>query len=127
MHLHEVFDYSHSVGCAIIHCGRHGHGARATTSRNRINLMLWCQSSVFQELKNIKRISYNYVESAKRRRKRDLWIPWLHGNMYYSCNYTCQDSTLIFIGDEEGGSGFATVAAAAAAGGVSGFDFLHVD
>ncbi|GJW68558.1 2-oxoglutarate (2OG) and Fe(II)-dependent oxygenase superfamily protein, partial [Tanacetum coccineum] len=51
----EIFDYSHSVGRAIIHRGRHRHGARATTSGNRINLLLWCRNSVFRELKKHKK------------------------------------------------------------------------
>ncbi|RDY02185.1 putative PKHD-type hydroxylase, partial [Mucuna pruriens] len=47
----EVFDYSHVTGHAILHAGRHRHGARPTTSGNRMNLILWCRSSTFRELK----------------------------------------------------------------------------
>ncbi|MFS8018030.1 putative oxoglutarate/iron-dependent dioxygenase [Helianthus anomalus] len=39
----EIFDYSHVPGHAIIHRGRHRHGARATTAGQRINLLLWCR------------------------------------------------------------------------------------
>ncbi|XP_060969107.1 2-oxoglutarate and iron-dependent oxygenase domain-containing protein CP2 isoform X1 [Cannabis sativa] len=39
----ESFDYSHVPGRAVLHRGRHRHGARATTSGNRINLILWCR------------------------------------------------------------------------------------
>ncbi|GJT51004.1 hypothetical protein Tco_0977161 [Tanacetum coccineum] len=39
----NFFYYSHSVGRAIIHRGRHRHGAIATTSGNRINLLPWCR------------------------------------------------------------------------------------
>ncbi|XP_031499566.1 2-oxoglutarate and iron-dependent oxygenase domain-containing protein CP2-like [Nymphaea colorata] len=49
-HPEEIFDYSHVPGQAILHRGRHRHGARPTTSGNRINLLLWCRSSVFREL-----------------------------------------------------------------------------
>ncbi|KAF4350983.1 hypothetical protein F8388_021690 [Cannabis sativa] len=41
--LNESFDYSHVPGRAVLHRGRHRHGARATTSGNRINLILWCR------------------------------------------------------------------------------------
>ncbi|KAI3811955.1 hypothetical protein L1987_16653 [Smallanthus sonchifolius] len=46
----EIFEYSHVPGHAIIHRGRHRRGARATTAGQRINLLLWCRSSVFREL-----------------------------------------------------------------------------
>ena len=41
--IQEIFDYSHVPGQAILHHGRHRHGARATTDGNRINLVLWCR------------------------------------------------------------------------------------
>lgn len=47
----ESFDYAHTPGRAVLHRGRHRHGARATTSGHRANLILWCRSSVFRELK----------------------------------------------------------------------------
>ncbi|KAK9925804.1 hypothetical protein M0R45_023069 [Rubus argutus] len=47
----EVFDYSHAPGCAVLHRGRHRHGAKATTSGHRVNLLLWCRSSVFREMR----------------------------------------------------------------------------
>ncbi|KAH9763707.1 2-oxoglutarate and iron-dependent oxygenase domain-containing protein CP2 [Citrus sinensis] len=39
----EIFDYSHVPGRAVLHRGRHRHGARATTSGHRVNLLLWCR------------------------------------------------------------------------------------
>ncbi|XP_073226664.1 2-oxoglutarate and iron-dependent oxygenase domain-containing protein CP2-like isoform X2 [Cicer arietinum] len=39
----EYFDYSHVPGCAVLHHGRHRHGARATISGHRINLLMWCR------------------------------------------------------------------------------------
>ncbi|KAL1221637.1 2-oxoglutarate and iron-dependent oxygenase domain-containing protein CP2 [Cardamine amara subsp. amara] len=48
---HEIFDFSHRPGQAVLHRGRHRHGARATTSGHRVNMLLWCRSSVFRELK----------------------------------------------------------------------------
>ncbi|CAN8258923.1 unnamed protein product [Cochlearia groenlandica] len=47
----EIFDYCHIPGQAVLHRGRHRHGARATTSGHRVNMLLWCRSSVFRELK----------------------------------------------------------------------------
>ncbi|AES76574.1 putative procollagen-lysine 5-dioxygenase [Medicago truncatula] len=47
----EVFDYSHVPGRAVLHRGRHRHGARATTSGHRMNFLMWCRSSVFREMK----------------------------------------------------------------------------
>ncbi|PKI69432.1 uncharacterized PKHD-type hydroxylase At1g22950-like [Punica granatum] len=47
----ESVDYSHVPGFAVLHHGRHRHGARATTTGHRVNLLLWCRSSVFRELK----------------------------------------------------------------------------
>eukprot|EP00249_Psilotum_nudum_P010120 c22344_g1_i2 orf=239-1309(+) len=39
----EVLEYSHVPGRAILHAGRHRHGAKAITSGHRINLILWCR------------------------------------------------------------------------------------
>ncbi|KAI4373261.1 hypothetical protein MLD38_011403 [Melastoma candidum] len=39
----EVLDYCHVPGYAVLHRGRHRHGARATTSGCRVNLILWCR------------------------------------------------------------------------------------
>ncbi|KAL5726592.1 2-oxoglutarate and iron-dependent oxygenase domain-containing protein cp2 [Ranunculus cassubicifolius] len=47
----EILDYSHIPGQAVLHRGRHRHGARITKNGHRINLLLWCRSSVFRELK----------------------------------------------------------------------------
>ncbi|KAK4767645.1 hypothetical protein SAY86_015395 [Trapa natans] len=47
----EIFDYVHVPGRAVLHRGRHRHGARATTAGHRINLLLWCRSSIFREMK----------------------------------------------------------------------------
>ncbi|KAL1318448.1 hypothetical protein HN51_070767 [Arachis hypogaea] len=47
----EYFDYSHKPGRAVLHRGRHRRGAKATTSGHRVNLLLWCRSSVFREVK----------------------------------------------------------------------------
>ena len=39
----EMYDYTHIPGRAVLHRGRHRHGARATSSGLRINLLLWCR------------------------------------------------------------------------------------
>ncbi|KAK7343438.1 hypothetical protein VNO77_12185 [Canavalia gladiata] len=65
----EIFDYSHVPGHAILHCGRHRHGARPTTSGNRINLLLWCRSSTFRELKKYQRDFSSWCGECRRRKK----------------------------------------------------------
>nr|XP_043624328.1 2-oxoglutarate and iron-dependent oxygenase domain-containing protein CP2-like [Erigeron canadensis] len=68
----ENFDYHHVPGRALIHRGRHRHGARATTSGHRINLLLWCKSSVHRELKKHKKDFLNYCGECKREKKGRL-------------------------------------------------------
>lgn len=51
--LQEILDYSHVPGRAVLHRGRHRHGARATTSGWRVNLLLWCR----RYLSHISRLS----------------------------------------------------------------------
>ncbi|KAJ4974888.1 hypothetical protein NE237_008062 [Protea cynaroides] len=48
--LEAIVDYSHVPGKAVLHHGRLRNGAKATTSGHRINLLLWCRSSVFREM-----------------------------------------------------------------------------
>lgn len=47
----EMVDYSQVPGTAILHRGCHRHGARATISGHRMNLLLWCRSSAFREMR----------------------------------------------------------------------------
>ncbi|XP_052199087.1 2-oxoglutarate and iron-dependent oxygenase domain-containing protein CP2-like [Diospyros lotus] len=65
----EIFDYSHVPGRAIIHRGRHRHGARATTSGHRINLLLWCRSSVFRELRKYQKDFSSWCGECQREKK----------------------------------------------------------
>ncbi|PWA94964.1 2-oxoglutarate (2OG) and Fe(II)-dependent oxygenase superfamily protein [Artemisia annua] len=73
----EVFDFSHTVGRAIVHRGRHRHGASATTSGHRINLILWCRSSVYRELKEHKNDFLEFCGECKRENERKACA--LHG------------------------------------------------
>ncbi|XP_071735629.1 2-oxoglutarate and iron-dependent oxygenase domain-containing protein CP2-like [Rutidosis leptorrhynchoides] len=68
----EIFDYNHAPGRAIIHRGRHRHGARATTSGHRINLLLWCRSSVHREMKKHKKDFLSFCGECKREKKGRL-------------------------------------------------------
>ena len=43
----EDFAIPHMLGRAILHRGRHRHGAHPVTSGERYNLILWCSSSRF--------------------------------------------------------------------------------
>ncbi|XP_024030340.1 uncharacterized PKHD-type hydroxylase At1g22950 [Morus notabilis] len=65
----EIFDYTHEPGQAVLHRGRHRHGARATTSGHRINLLLWCRSSVFREMKKYQKDFSGWCGECLREKK----------------------------------------------------------
>lgn len=65
----EIFDYSHAVGRAVLHRGRHRHGARATTAGQRINLLLWCRSSVFREIRKHQKDLSSWCAECQRNKK----------------------------------------------------------
>ncbi|GLU12958.1 hypothetical protein SLE2022_296110 [Rubroshorea leprosula] len=65
----EIFEYSHIPGRAVLHRGRHRHGARATTSGHRINLLLWCRSSVYREMKKYQRDFSSWCGECFREKK----------------------------------------------------------
>ncbi|KAG6391660.1 hypothetical protein SASPL_149417 [Salvia splendens] len=68
-HSEEIFDYSHVPGRAVLHCGRHRHGARATTSGKRINLVLWCRSSVFRESRKYQKDFSSWCAECQHEKK----------------------------------------------------------
>ncbi|KAG9449008.1 hypothetical protein H6P81_008973 [Aristolochia fimbriata] len=65
----EMLDYSHIPGQAVLHRGRHRHGARPTTSGHRVNLLLWCRSSVFRELKKYQKDFSSWCGECQREKK----------------------------------------------------------
>ncbi|XP_042505990.1 2-oxoglutarate and iron-dependent oxygenase domain-containing protein CP2-like [Macadamia integrifolia] len=65
----EILDYFHVPGKAVLHRGRHRHGARATTVGHRINLLLWCRSSVFRELKKYQKFFSSWCGECQREKK----------------------------------------------------------
>ncbi|CAH9114737.1 unnamed protein product [Cuscuta europaea] len=65
----ETFDYSHVPGRAVLHRGRHRHGARATTAGQRVNLLLWCRSSVFRELRKYQKDFSSWCSECQREKK----------------------------------------------------------
>ncbi|KAL9240375.1 hypothetical protein vseg_014602 [Gypsophila vaccaria] len=65
----ESFDYAHVRGRAILHRGRHRHGARATTDGCRLNMILWCRSSVFRELKKYQKDFSSWCGECQREKK----------------------------------------------------------
>ncbi|TKY50906.1 PKHD-type hydroxylase [Spatholobus suberectus] len=67
--IREIFNYCHVPGHAILHPGRHRHGARPTTAGNRINLILWCRSSDFRELKKYKRDFSSWCGECRRKKE----------------------------------------------------------
>lgn len=44
----ESFDYEHSPGVAVLHIGKHRHGAFPLTGGHRVNMILWCRSSTYR-------------------------------------------------------------------------------
>jgi len=44
----DYFEFQHKLGVAIIHIGKHVHGASKITGGERCNLIIWCRSSVFR-------------------------------------------------------------------------------
>ncbi|MED6127681.1 2-oxoglutarate and iron-dependent oxygenase domain-containing protein icu11 [Stylosanthes scabra] len=67
--LEEIFDYSHVPGQAILHSGRHRHGAKATTSGKRMNLILWCRSSTFREMIKYQREFAGWCGECRRKKR----------------------------------------------------------
>ncbi|XP_061957128.1 2-oxoglutarate and iron-dependent oxygenase domain-containing protein CP2-like isoform X2 [Populus nigra] len=65
----EIFYYSHVPGGAVLHLGRHRHGVRATTSGHRINLLLWCRSSVFREIRKYQKDFSSWCGECTREKK----------------------------------------------------------
>ncbi|XP_002524872.2 2-oxoglutarate and iron-dependent oxygenase domain-containing protein CP2 [Ricinus communis] len=65
----EIYDYKHEPGKAVLHRGRHRHGARATTTGHRINLLLWCRSSVFREMKKYQKDFSTWCGECLREKK----------------------------------------------------------
>ncbi|KAF9591858.1 hypothetical protein IFM89_008904 [Coptis chinensis] len=65
----EVLDYSHVPGQAVLHRGRHRHGAKATTSGHRVNLLLWCRSSAFRELRKYQKDFSSWCGECQREKK----------------------------------------------------------
>ncbi|XP_075088608.1 2-oxoglutarate and iron-dependent oxygenase domain-containing protein CP2-like [Nicotiana tabacum] len=68
----EIFDYVHVAGRAILHCGRHRHGARATTYGQRINLLIWCRSSVFRETRKYQTDFPSWCAECKREKEERI-------------------------------------------------------
>ncbi|XP_074590082.1 2-oxoglutarate and iron-dependent oxygenase domain-containing protein CP2-like isoform X1 [Curcuma longa] len=65
----EIFDYSHVPGQAVLHLGRHRHGALPTTSGHRINMLLWCRSSVFREMRKFQKDFSSWCGECQREKK----------------------------------------------------------
>lgn len=58
----EICNYSHVPGRGVLHRGHHRHGALSTTSGHRVNMLLWCRSTVFREMQ-------------KYEKRRTSWCP----------------------------------------------------
>ncbi|KAJ4972726.1 hypothetical protein NE237_005900 [Protea cynaroides] len=70
-----VEDYSHVPGKAVLYHGRHRNGAKATAAGHRINLFLWCRSSVFREMERYQKSFPSWCricQLEKKERQREL-------------------------------------------------------
>ncbi|KAK9051080.1 hypothetical protein SSX86_027706 [Deinandra increscens subsp. villosa] len=68
----EICVYSHKPGHAIIHRGYNRHGAKAITSGHRINLVMWCRSSVSRELKRHRNNFANFCGKCQGEKEKKL-------------------------------------------------------
>uniref|UniRef100_A0A0D9V1C0 Fe2OG dioxygenase domain-containing protein n=1 Tax=Leersia perrieri TaxID=77586 RepID=A0A0D9V1C0_9ORYZ len=81
----EMYDYIHVPGRAVLHRGRHRHGARPTSSGLRINLLLWCRSSVFREMKKYQKDFSGWCAECKRE-KRERQIHAVKATKLVNCH-----------------------------------------
>jgi len=49
----ERFTFAHQPGRAILHLGKHRHGASAITEGERFNLILWLRSAEFRAANSV--------------------------------------------------------------------------
>jgi len=68
-HTEEFFEYTHVPGQAVLHAGRHRHGANEILSGHRMNLILWCRSAVFRELKKHQHDFYSWCGECLNQKK----------------------------------------------------------
>eukprot|EP00897_Mesotaenium_endlicherianum_P003705 jgi/Mesen1/3362/ME000191S02499 len=70
----EVLEYAQVAGQAVLHAGRHRHGAKPITGGQRVNLILWCRSSEFREMTKYQREFPAWCGEcvAKKRERRRL-------------------------------------------------------
>ncbi|EFH70388.1 predicted protein [Arabidopsis lyrata subsp. lyrata] len=69
----EVFRYFHTQGQAILHRGRHRHGARATApSCYRANMILFCRNSLFREMETYKKEFPEWCHEKKEKESQSL-------------------------------------------------------
>ncbi|KAK1372822.1 2-oxoglutarate and Fe(II)-dependent oxygenase superfamily protein [Heracleum sosnowskyi] len=65
----EIVTYSHVPGRAVLHRGRHRHGALSTTSGHRVNLLLWCQSSIFRQLRKYEKEAPSWCGACRKEKE----------------------------------------------------------
>jgi hypothetical protein len=47
-HRQQQYTHEHTIGSAVMHLGRHRHGADSIASGERVNLIMWARSSAFR-------------------------------------------------------------------------------
>ncbi|XP_074373639.1 2-oxoglutarate and iron-dependent oxygenase domain-containing protein CP2-like [Apium graveolens] len=65
----EIYNYSHVHGCAVLHRGRHRHGALSTTFGHRVNMLLWCRSYVFREIQKYENKVHDWCHVCRKEKE----------------------------------------------------------
>ncbi|KAK1359480.1 2-oxoglutarate and Fe(II)-dependent oxygenase superfamily protein [Heracleum sosnowskyi] len=65
----EIYNYSQVPGRAVLHCGYHRHGALSTTSGHRANMLLWCRSSVFRDMRKYERNASSWCHVCQKEKE----------------------------------------------------------
>lgn len=69
-HRRENLEYHHVKGRAVVHAGLHRHGADELTRGHRLNLIVWCKSSVYRQTAEFRQryaVKYLTEEEPDRR------------------------------------------------------------
>ncbi|XP_076925758.1 2-oxoglutarate and iron-dependent oxygenase domain-containing protein ICU11-like [Bidens hawaiensis] len=61
----KITEVNNLAGCSTLYRGCHRHGARATTSGRRVNLVMWCRSSLFRETKIYDKVFKDYCDECQ--------------------------------------------------------------
>lgn len=72
-HRHEQYQHAHRIGSAVVHLGRHRHGADEISKGERLNLIMWARSAPFRAAAAFGHIAPDGYPKAK-----EVGMPELH-------------------------------------------------